>query len=285
MTTNRDQRYQRRTFDKLAAAFSSHDFFHTEIRERLFDRLPLFRINPDVAVDLGGGTGEGLQLLRTAYPKARVFSIDSSAGMARQADSGSICAEALQLPFENDSIDMIVSNLMLHYCQNINDVLAEINRVLRPEGLLLFSMLGQDSLQELRSAWAAADRHQHVDTFADQHDVGDAMLHAGLREPVLDTEVLTITYEDIDKLLLELRTVATTRTASSHNPGLTGKQSWQLMRAEYEGRRNEAGQLPVTMEVIYGHAWGGTRPQEQNGEIHIPVSQLLGRGPRKMDTD
>ena len=290
--TTIDTRYLRRAFDRKASEFGENDFFHRETRSRIQDRLPLFKIEPKTILDLGGGTGEMAQALRQTYPEAQIISLDSSIKMAAQAQAcaSSICADIRQLPFAENGIDMIVSNLALHYCADaevkLGGTLREINRVLRPGGLLLFTLPGRDSLFELRESFS--QHFEHVDQLPDLHNLGDEMLGAGLVDPVLDSEVLTITYDTFDQLIKELRAVEGTRSIGKRRQALGGKQDWQAARQNYEQHRNADNKLPVTIELVYGHAWGGQPPQGiygDEGEYSVPLSRLLKRGPRKMDTD
>jgi malonyl-CoA O-methyltransferase len=282
---NSDSLYQRRAFDRAAARYEERDFFHREIRGRMYERLQLFRIEPKVVLDLGAGTGSGSAELSTNYPEAKVVGLDSSFAMANLAattnstcvDFASVCADAIQLPFADNSIDVICSNLTLQYCSDLDRVVAEIHRVLRPEGLFLFTTLGAGSLQELRRAWSGIDRYSHVDPFVDLHDIGDKMMTTGFSGPVMDSEVLTITYSSVEQLLTELRAVATTREVATSNPGLISRHRWEQMSANYEELRNADGVLPVTLEVVYGHAWGGQPPHgvvSSEGEAHFPLEQL-----------
>ncbi|MDG1462614.1 MAG: methyltransferase domain-containing protein [Gammaproteobacteria bacterium] len=290
--TLKDIRYLRRAFDRNADDFNENDFLHCEVRSRILERLPLFKIQPNTILDLGGGTGELGKELQKNFFNAQVISLDSSVNMATLAEENvdSICAEVRQLPFAENSIDMIVSNFALHYCADeeikLRTTLKEINRVLRPGGLLLFTLPGRDSLFELRESFSA--KFEHIDQLPDLHNLGDEMLAAGLVDPVLDSEVLTITYEKFDQLIRELRAVSSTRSVSKRRHSLGGKADWKTARQNYEKLRNTDNKLPATIELVYAHAWGGQPPQGHygdEGEYSVPLSRLLKRGPRKMDTD
>src|SRR5690606_36849372 len=106
---------------------------------------------------------------------------------------------------------------------------AGFRRVLRPGGVLLFTSFGPDTLSELRASWAAADRFSHVNRFLDMHDVGDALVRAGLAEPVLDVERFTLTYPDVDGLVRDLKTLGAHNVTAGRPRGLTGRGRWQRM--------------------------------------------------------
>jgi len=297
-----DTQHQRCRFSKLAGGFAANDFLHKEVRERLFDRLPLFRHEPKYAIDLGGGVGDGAYRLSKAYPLCKVLNVDSAFGMtlvsqnrlgknASDESPRSVCAEAAQLPFADNSLDLVTSNMMLHYTENLAAVLQEVSRVLKPGGLFLFSLAGNGSLNELKSAWAEIVGSPAFSPLPELQPVGDALLKTGFSGPVLDSEVITITYRSADTLLQELRQITVPRLHSTRRKGLTGKDLWSRMRAACESGRNADGVIPVSVEVIYGHAWSNAKAGIVNvsgnddSEVGVPLSTLLGRKPRKMSDD
>jgi len=149
---------------------------------------------------------------------------------------------------------MVFSNLMLQWCPEPDPVLVEVRRVLRGQGVFLFTTLGPDTLNELRSSWAAVADHDHVHPFIDMHDIGDALIRAGFVEPVMDVERLTLTYEDVRTLMQDLRSIGA-RNASSERPrGLLGPRRLAAVVQAYERFRRD-GRLPATYEVVYGTAW------------------------------
>jgi malonyl-CoA O-methyltransferase len=148
--------------------------------------------------------------------------------------------------------------------------------VLRPGGLLHFTSFGPDTLKELRSAWAAADAYTHVNRFIDMHDLGDAMLRAGLAEPVMDVERYTLTYPDVGGLMRDLKAIGAHNVNAGRSRGLTGRYAIKRMTAAYEDERRE-GRLPATFEVVFGQAWAPVAPQRPRaaaGETRIPVSRI-----------
>ena len=280
-----DQSQLRRLSDSVASRFDELDFFCAEIRSRLLERLQLITLQPECILELGSGTGNGAQALRQTYPDARVLQLDWSQAMLRHStlQEPRICADAHALPLSDASIDMVFSNLMLPGCADPEQIFHSARRVLKHPGLFLFTTLGPDSFKELRKAWAAVDPAPHVHSFADMHNVGDALVQAGFREPVMDVEHLTITYADVSRLIEDLRAVGAINLLSGRRRGLTTPRLWQRMLAELDARRNADGRLTVSLEVITGQAWtgepaAGVRMHE--GEAHFPLDQLGPRGGR-----
>jgi malonyl-CoA O-methyltransferase len=164
---------------------------------------------------------------------------------------------------------------MLEWCHDPDAVFQEIRRVLKPGGLLTFTTLGPDTLRELREGWRKIDPYTRVHRFIDMHDIGDALMRAGLAEPVMDTERLTVTYPDLDALMRELTASGSNNVAHGRPRGLTTKARLEALR-ESVRREPAADALPISVEVVYGHAWAGQlrRPQRVGGEVRVPVSSL-----------
>ena len=260
----------RRGFSRAAAAYDQAAFLAREVSERMSERLDLLRAVPKSALDLGSGTGQGGRMLRRRYPECVVVELDSAHAMlvrsyraipwwqrsilrARGGTAPLVCGDIEQLPFADRTFDMVWSNLALHWL-DLRRALAEIYRVLRPGGVCMFSTLGPDTLQELRSSYAAVDAYVHVNRFVDLHDIGDMLVEAHFADPVMDMEYLRLTYADVRSLLHELRATGARNANAGRPRGLSGKRAFERMEAAYEKYRVE-GRLPATFEVVYGHAW------------------------------
>jgi len=166
-----------------------------------------------------------------------------------------VCAEATALPLPDHSVDVLHSNLCFQWIDDLPALFGECVRVLKPGGLLVFSTFGPDTLKELRAAWAEADQQPHVSRFLDMHDLGDAMINAGLRDPVLDVDRYTLTYSEPRLLLKELQGLGATNADRERERHLLGKKHYQRMLAAYETMRVD-GRIPATWEVVTAHAWG-----------------------------
>ncbi|MEO7051837.1 MAG: malonyl-ACP O-methyltransferase BioC [Rhodanobacter sp.] len=258
-----DQRQVRRNFARAAFTYEKHDALQREVQTHLLERLTFYVGTPQRVLDVGAGTGRGSALLKRRYPKAEVIAVDLAQPMLRAAKQHSgwrksfarVCAEASMLPLPDHSIDVLHSNLCFQWIDDLATLFGECMRVLRPGGLMVFSSYGPDTLMELRAAWAQADQQAHVGRFLDMHDVGDAMLASGLRDPVLDVFRYTLTYSEPRKLLDDLRGLGSTNADRARARGLTGKHHYQRMLQAYEAMRVD-GLVPATWEVVSAHAWG-----------------------------
>ena len=283
-----DMRAVRRSFDRASKTYARAAVVQAEIRARLLERLDLVKLQPTRTLDLGAASGQSSRALKDRYPKSQVFALDLSIGMLAEAAGEQrflrrferIAADAQRLPLRDGAIDLALSNLMLAWCNNPDAVFRETARVLRPDGLFMFTTLGPDTLKELRTAFRRIDARTHVHRFIDMHDLGDALIRAGFSEPVMDTERLTITYKSTRALLSELRATGSTNATAGRSRGLLGRAHFDAIGRELESQRRD-GSIPLSLEVVYGHAWRGTdRMQERArpGEFTVPLSSLRRRG-------
>ena len=251
----------RRSFDRAATTYDAAAVLHAEVRGNLLARLDLMALAPRVAVDAGAGTGHASRALKRRYPKSLVIAVDTSQRMLQAAGRrqswlrrfARVCADAEHLPLADGSVDLILSNLMLQWCDP-DPTFAEFRRVLAPQGLLIFTTLGPDTLRELRSAWAKVDSRTHVNQFIDMHDLGDALVRAGFASPVMDVERYTLTYLDVRRVAADLKATGAHNSTIGRARGLTGRRQFAGLQNAYEAFRQD-GRLPATYEVVFGHAW------------------------------
>jgi malonyl-CoA O-methyltransferase len=276
-----DRRQMRRAFERASQSYDRAAVLQTEVRRRLLSRLEYLKLEPEVIVDAGCGTGHAARELKKRFPHARVIALDIATGMLREAGRNQgwwrrferVCADAERMPLADASVDLIFSNLMLQWCDEPDAVFREFRRVLRPRGLLTFSTFGPDTLMELRAAWATVDGRTHVSRFIDMHDIGDALVRARLAEPVLDVERFTLTYDTALALMRDLKAIGAQNATAGRPAGLTGRAAFAAATAGYE-RFRIAGRLPATYEVVLGQAWGAI-PRES--EVRVPISDIVRR--------
>lgn len=270
-----DPKAVQRRFDRAAATFDDADFVHAATRDGLFERLRAMKIEPAVVVDAGCATGSALRPLLRRFRGAHVVGVDLSHRMCVRARAGRpwfsrvsvIQADAARLPFASGSVDVVCANLLLPWISRPETLFAELARVLARDGVFAFSTLGPDSLIEIRRAWAAVDDGAHVNPFADMHDIGDAIVRAGLRDPVLDVDRLRVTYEDPTKLFDDLTRSGARNALTARGTGLTGRGRFDRMRAGL-GRP-----MSLDLELIYGHCFGGGASAAGDG-VRIDASSI-----------
>lgn len=274
----------RAAFDAASTSYEAAAVLQARVAEELLSRLEPFDFRPAIILDLGAGTGRVSAQLRRRYRRSRVIALDLSPGMLREAHRHQrlwrrferVCAEAARLPLQSASIDLVYSNLMLQWCEPVDEVLAEVRRVLRPEGFFVFSSFGTDTLRELRSAWAEADSYSHVNRFLDVRDLGDALMRAGLKEPVLDVDRTQLTYADGISLMRDLKALGARNATAGRPRSLLGRSRLQRVLSAYEAFRKD-GRLPATYEIIYGAAWGEQPRASPPPEVRISPADIRRR--------
>ncbi len=282
-----DKRRIRESFGHAADTYDAGAVLQREIADRLLARLEVVRLEPQRILDIGCGTGYDVRELARRYPRASVLGLDIVEIMARRARGKSgwwrrltgrcafACGDAERLPFAPTSVDMIVSNLALQWCDP-RTVFAEARRVLRPGGLLMFTTFGPDTLRELREAWRAADDAPHVHDFIDMHDLGDMLLHAGFADPVMDMEPFTLTYDSVRDVMRDIKQLGAHNVARNRARGLTGKARFARARDAYEALARD-GKIPATYEAVYGHAWAPETEPAREGVAVVPVARIRRR--------
>lgn len=244
-------------------------FFINEIASRLLERLNYIKLQPQQVLCLETWQAPSLvETLHARYPEAKISSVKSHCQGMPLSEIAASAAE---------SVDLIIANLVPPWVVTHPECLLALRRLLRPNGLLFFTTVGPDSLQELKRLFAQVDAYPRVYEFIDMHHIGDALLAHYWQDPVMDMETLTLRYPDVKSIAQDLRRNAAHFYAQERSRGLLGRHKWQALLQRYETLRDADG-LPVTVEVIYGHAWAeadsnAQRVNEQ-GEVVVPLSTL-----------
>jgi malonyl-CoA O-methyltransferase len=184
--------------------------------------------------------------------------------------------DAERLPLKSHCVDLVFANFVLPWCRP-DAVFAETARVLAEGGAVSFATLGPDSLKEVREAFAAVDDRIHVHAAFDMHDLGDLAMAAGLAEPVLDVDRLSVTYADVGALVRDLRAMGGVNVALGRRRGLTGRTRWARFAQRLGPKGGE--RLSVTVELVLGQAFGRGPTRRRRGaegvaEVSIPVDRI-----------
>jgi len=283
-----DKAEVRRAFSRAATYYDAAAVLQREVCTRLLERLDYVRLQPRRILDVGSGTGWGTRQLQNRYPDADVVALDIALGMLKTARGPSVwwkkwfpgqqqsllCADAEALPLAASTVNLLWSNLALQWCNDLPATFVELNRVLAVDGLLMFATFGPDTLLELRQAFAGVDGYNHLNRFADMHDIGDMLMAAGFADPVMEMEKITLTYEDVKAVMQDLRGIGAHNATARRARGLLGKTRWARIVAQYEVLRRD-GKLPATFEIIYGHAWKVAPKKTPGGQSIIQTDFRL----------
>ena len=288
-----DRRLLIRRFGRAAATYDQVSVLAREVARRMDERLDYIRVEPKRILDLGCGTGADLDAFGRRYPAAARIGADFALPMLARARGGRgllgrlrafgrpaapalVAADATALPFARACMSLVWSNLMLNWLADPLPALREMHRVLEVDGLLMFSTLGPDTLKELRAALPDAIG-ERVHRFIDMHDLGDALVQAGFSDPVMDMEVLTLTYADPDELLRDLRLSGSANASAARPRGLAGRSGWGSARRALDALRRD-GRLPATFEVVQGHAWKAAPKTTEDGRAVIRFQPRTPKG-------
>jgi len=263
-----DKKQVRRAFSRAAADYDAAAVLQREVCVRMLEKLDYIKLRPAHLLDVGSGTGWGTRQLSERYPQAEITALDIALGMLRAARGSAswwqklfrgkhenyVCADVEALPLAAHSMEMVWSNLTMQWCNDLPATFSELNRVIKTEGLLMFSTFGPDTLQELRIAFRGVDGYNHLNRFADMHDIGDMLVAAGFADPVMEMEKIILTYDDARAVMQDLKRIGAHNATAGRAPGMLGKTRWAQIVHNYETLRRD-GKLPTTFEIIYGHAW------------------------------
>lgn len=251
------------------------------IADRLLERLDFIRLEPLRVVDLGSRTGYSIKGLFKRYKQADIFGFDFSVSLmnraahAFQLHSKMVVGEYTRLPFVDQSISLVFSNLTFQWSFDLYQTLEECQRILKPGGFLLFSTVGPDTLKELRASFS--DEKCHVHSFYDMHDIGDMLSYLGFVDPVMDMEYLSVHYSSVLNLMADLKAIGAHNVAQDRSRGLMGRNRWGKMLQTYEKCRDKNRGIPATIEVIYGHAFKSEVSSSNQKEVLVPLEHVKGK--------
>ncbi len=289
-----DRNAVRRHRDRAAARLSEHDFLFMEAAERLCDRLDDVKRKFETALDLGchggcvaknlNGRGGIKNLTQTDISPAMV-------ALAEKTGHPSVVADEENLPFDDGSFDLVLSNLSLHWVNDLPGALIQIRKSLKPDGLMLASVFAERTLWELRESLMAAEIEieggisPRVSPFATVQDLGSLLGRAGFALPVLDTDTITVSYPDAFKLMADLRGMGENGAVSGRRKTFT-REDTILRAASYYQEKfvDDDGRIPATFDIVTMTAWapGPNQPQPlKPGSAEINLSLAINDGAEK----
>jgi malonyl-CoA O-methyltransferase len=243
--------------NQTATSFLTANALHSLVAEHLLEHLECIQLTPDCILDLGCGTGALLSSLKQRFKKTKILGVDVAYERLAKHTQPSFfgdkrllcCANATALPLADASVDMVISNLMSHWCGEPELWLKEAKRVLKTDGLLIFSYFATDTFKEIGPAKTP---------FLDMHDMGDLLVKIGFTQPVLDMENITVDYDNHADMVADLEA--------------TG----EIALIELQPQPMVTPTL--TYEIVYAHAWKSATPMtskiDQDGMVRIPLDKI-----------
>ena len=248
-------------------------WLHGEVARRMAERLPIVKLQPAVVADWGAFLGASRELLASAYPQAQLLAVEAD---VRRRDA---TAETLVRPWwlpqrwvggrtqalteeqlQPGAVQLLWANMGLQGAADPQALMRLWHRALAVDGFLMFSTLGPGSLTELQDLYRNEGWASPFAPFVDMHDLGDMLVEAGFADPVMDQEIITLTWASPAALLSELRQLGGNVALSRHAGMRTPRWRERLLTAlaastERQSRRDAQGRVALSFEIVYGHAF------------------------------
>ncbi|MDO5668159.1 MAG: methyltransferase domain-containing protein [Alcaligenaceae bacterium] len=283
-------------------------FMLDEVAARMLDRLKYIKHSPQAILDAGCGLGHGIEALQKIYPEADFTGLDNQKSFLSFAEQrftpqtktfkslknmlSRVSALAGRAPalleppkvpqfvegdlavtkLEANSFDFLWSNMALHWHRSPPEVFREWYRLLEVDGLLMFSCFGPSTLIELRAALDKAEWKTQTMAFVDMHDFGDMLMESGFTDPVMDQQIITLTYKTPQKLLNDVRVLGGNPSSGRH-PGLMSRAALERLHQALEEQRRDDGLIHLSFEIINGHAWRGAS-LHFDGETRVSIASI-----------
>lgn len=255
--------------------------------EDILTRLQDTKRSFPTVLEVGAGTGTLRGVLHPLYGAERYVSVDISQAALDKCGGETLVADVEEeLPLANGTFDAVVSNMMLHWVNDVPGTLIRLGRLLKPDGIFMASTLGAESFPELKAAFVAAGSEvPHIIPLTDVKSAGMALQKVGFAMPVVDRELVTLTYPTLAALWQELRDSGSHNYHPARQKGLTGKKQWQAMEEHYRKEfATDDGRVKVTLEVLYLHGWRPHSSQQKPlvpGSATVELADVLKTVPKK----
>ncbi|MEO5340876.1 MAG: methyltransferase domain-containing protein [Magnetococcus sp. MYC-9] len=268
-----DERRLGRAWQRAAAGMASEEGLLARIGQQLMERLDEIRLTPARVLVVGDRTGLMADRLQKRWPRAEICAAARVEWLARSPSSRRLpwqrrpwhlVAEPHRLPFARGRFDLVISSMALHWSRDLPAALREMRRVLAPDRLLLFTVAGAGTLQELHSCLARMDQERHGHGWVRGPELpslsglGELLAASGFVLPVVDRDRIPLPVPDLPFLLQQLRALGAGNHMRQRPAGLLGKGYFKRLEDAYQASYRLAdGRLACTLELLFGHAWKG----------------------------
>lgn len=270
---------------RLARA-SQAPWLHGEVARRMGERLEIIKARPEVLLDWWGFNGASAEVLGRVYPGARRVVVETTAALrersAREAKAPWWSARHWRQPAPSviapgevpvGGAQLVWANMMVHASPDPAALFARWQQALAVDGFVMFSCLGPDTLRELRALYQRLGWPEAMADFVDMHDLGDMLVHAGLSDPVMDQELLTLTWDSPEALLAELRGLGANASPRRHAGLRTPRWKARLL-TELQALAGPDGRIRLSFEVAYGHAFKAAPKLALSAETTVSLDDM-----------
>ena len=263
------------SFSKRAQTYDSQSFIQKEVNKRLIERLDLIKHHNSKILDIGSGTGKLSQDIEEKYPGINITSMDISFEMLqvhkkKNYNANCVAGNAENPPFKLASFDTILSSLMLHWCDIDSNLFLNFFDLLKPNGLLLFSVSGPDTFKEFKKCPEHVLEKLRFHKFLDMHHYGDFLLNVNFKDPVVDNEQITLEFSSFDYLLKSIRYTGTNITDTSNKAQIT-KSEYNIIKSCLYNHVSESFEL--TYDIIFGYALKPAKTLDKSGKL-IKIKEI-----------
>ncbi len=281
-----DRALLQRRMARVAATADEHDFLLERVAEDFAERLQVMKRTFPSAVNIGAHHGLLSRRLCGLAGIETIVDCGNVPGLLQQCDGLRVLGDEEALPFANEAFDFAFSGLSFHFVNDLPGTLAQICRLLKPDGLLMASLLGGQTLMELREAWLAAEGEidggvsPRVAPFADLRDLGGLLQRAGFALPVVDTDVVQVTYGSALNLMREIKAMGASNPLVMRRRVPVARELLVRACAIYEERFADSdGRVPATFEIMTLTAWAPHDSQQKPlrpGSAKMRLADALG---------
>ncbi|MBL0730195.1 trans-aconitate 2-methyltransferase [Piscinibacter sp. HJYY11] len=261
-------------------------WLHAEVARRMAERLEFIRVKPEVVLDWWAFGGASTELLLKAYPEARHLAVEPTAALQERSRHATAApwwsarrwrgpSVALVAPQDvaPSSVQLLWANMMLHAVVDPSALMAQWQRLLAAEGFVMFSCLGPGSLRALHELHVLQGWGPPLADFVDMHDLGDMLVQAGFADPVMDQEVLTLSWDSPEALLNELRALGANASPQRFAGWRTPRWRARLHDALRALARPD-GRIYLDFEIAYGHAFKAAPRAPLAAETRVSVEDM-----------
>jgi malonyl-CoA O-methyltransferase len=256
-------------------------WLHREIAGRMAERLVLMKSQPQTVLDWWGRSGGGHAALAKAYPKAAIHRVEiGSVAQAAPPPGWWQRLTQRQPPTQSEDAvaenggQLVWANMVLHHSADPGALMVQWRRALAVEGFLMLSTLGPDTLAALRHIYRDAGWGAPHAPFIDMHDIGDMLVQAGFTGPVMDQELLTLTWATPEAALAELHGLGVNADPARHAGLRTPRWRRRLCDALRAHAAGQDGRIKLGFEIVYGHAFNPPPRFKVAGQTEVSLEEM-----------